>query len=272
MGILSWFRPVGSRTRAVEPVAAPRFSQSEIDAATWFQEQFREAAERELQDTPFTFPLVLAIAMQETSYLWSKFYKGMTPGEVLKLCVGDTLDSPNRSAFPKNMRDLAAVANGDSMFKIAREALVNIGKYDKTYGGVAKREDKFCHGYGIFQYDIQFFKTNPDFFLQQKWADFTECLKVLKQELQAAKKRAYGAEKNSLTEREMVFVAIAYNAGRVNTNGSFKQGFKDDSGQYYGEKIWRYLQLARQLPAWPPPSKPAPPVADGASDSPPPTS
>jgi hypothetical protein len=56
----------------------------------------------------------------------------------------------------------------------------------------------------------------------------------------------------------MVFTAIAYNAGRVNTEGSFKQGFKSDDGRYYGENIWRYLQLAKILPPWVPPEvKPA---------------
>jgi hypothetical protein len=269
--IMGWFRPSGG-TRAPEPAAAPKFSQDEIEAATWFQAQFREQAERVLQGTPFTFALVLAIAMQETSYLWTRFYKKMAPGDVLKLCVGDTFDAPNRDAFPKNKRALLAASNGAQMFDVARAALVSIGKHDNDYRKVAQNENKFCHGYGIFQYDLQFFETNPEFFLQEKWSDFAECLKVLKQELVEALKRAYRTPKETLTEREMVFVAIAYNAGSVNTQGSFKQGFKDDSGQFYGEKIWRYIQLARLLP---PPPKPATPDAkpdDTRPDQPPLTS
>ncbi len=34
-----------------------------------------------------------------------------------------------------------------------------------AYSKVAKLPHKFCHGYGIFQYDLQFFLTDPDYFL-----------------------------------------------------------------------------------------------------------
>ena len=46
-----------------------------------------------------------------------------------------------------------------------------MAKYIPDYTAVAKRPNKFCHGFGVFQYDLQFFKTNPQFFLQQKYGD-----------------------------------------------------------------------------------------------------
>lgn len=261
MGLLftirNWFKPAANST--LESAGSPKFSQSEIDAATWFQSQFRDAAEKELAGTPFTFPLVLAVAMQETSYLWMRVYKTMSASEVLAACAGDSLDAPNRSAFPTDKDDLLSHPMGASMFTIARNALARTATIDKGYLGAMKNGDKFCRGYGIFQYDLQHFKKNPDFFVQQKWDDFSECLRLLKSELQEAHKRAYRPPKPTLTEREMVYVAIAYNKGRVDTSGDFRQGHKAE-GRYYGENIWRFLQLAKLIPA-PAPAEVGQPVA-----------
>ena len=147
------------------------------------------------------------------------------------------------------------------MFSVAREALEQISKYDKGYAKVAQNPNKFCHGFGIFQYDIQFFKDNPEFFLEKRWHSFSECLKVLLTELRESERRAFKQEKTELTPLEMTYIAIAYNSGRVRMNGNLKQGFKDDSGRYYGENIWRFLQLADQLPPYTPkaPTQPAAP-------------
>ena len=40
------------------------------------------------------------------------------------------------------------------------------------FKAVAAKPDKFCHGFGIFQYDLQFFERNPDYFLKSQYADF----------------------------------------------------------------------------------------------------
>lgn len=264
MSILNWFKRFWAWLFGSEPegegnlegVQGFNFSKKEIEAGTWFQENFRDDIEKVLDGTPYTFPLVLAIAMQETSYMWMGYIGKMQPAEVLALCVGDTIDS--RSAFPTSKRDLLSADNGDSMFGIAREALELISKYDKVYAKVAQNPNKFCHGFGIFQYDIQFYKNNPDFFLEKRWHDFSECLKVLLTELREAERRAFRQEKSELTPLEMTYIAIAYNSGRVKMNGSLKQGFKDDGGRYYGENIWRFLQLAAQLPPYVPKAPPQP--------------
>lgn len=39
----------------------------------------------------------------------------------------------------------------------------------------------------------------------------------------------------------MVYVAIAYNRGTVDFARGFKQGYRDESGKYYGEHVWGYL-------------------------------
>lgn len=220
-----------------------------VQAMGWFKEQFRGKIESAIAQTPFTLDLLTAIAVQETYYIWGKLYPTLPLAEVLKVCVGDTLDAPNRSAFPKNKNDLLKEERGEEMFKIAREALVAVGAHIKFYKDRADADpNKFCRGFGIFQLDLQFFKDDPDYFLQKKWYSFDECLKKVVPELKNALKRAYGTEKETLTEEEQVYVAIAYNRGSVDFSRGFKQGHKDEEGKYYGEYIWEYLQLARSVP------------------------
>ena len=216
------------------------------DAIGWFKQQFGPAIRNGTMGTPFSLDLLTAIALQETYYIWGKLYQTMTPAEVLKLCVGDTIDG--RSVFPRSRAELVAEPKGTEMFAIARAALEALGQHDDTYRRVANNPDKFCHGFGIFQYDIQFFKSNPDYFLNKRWETFDDCLKMCVTELNAALKRTYGQNKATLSETEMVYVAIAYNRGRADLTKDFKQGFKDDSGKFYGEYIAEYLQLSKSVP------------------------
>jgi hypothetical protein len=234
---------------------------SELEAIEWFKAQFGAAAMQSLHGTPFSLDMATAIAMQETyGDCWGLLYKTKTAAQVLPFCVGDTIDSPGRSAFPQNKSDLCQTPSGQQMFDIAHQALVNIGQYNPAYALVAKNPNKFCHGYGIFQYDIQFFRSDPDFFLQFEWYDFEQCLARLLKELNAALHRAYGANKATLNDDEMMYVAIAYNAGRVNVGGGPKQGYKDGSGKFYGENFQEFLQLAHTVPT-PPQAQPSAAVA-----------
>jgi hypothetical protein len=117
-----------------------------------------------------------------------------------------------------------------------------------SYAGAAGNPVKFCHGFGIFQYDIQFCGNDPDFFLQRQWTDFSTCLSKALRELDNARTRAYGPNKDTLTDTEAVYVAIAYNQGHVDIHGSLKQGFKQDDGRFYGELMAGYLAMAQGVP------------------------
>ncbi|WP_129268008.1 hypothetical protein [Bradyrhizobium betae] len=223
---------------------------SEQDAIRWFKTQFGGAITAACRGTPYTLDMATAIAMQETySDCWGPIYRTKPASEVLKLCVGDTLDAPKRSAFPTSKADLLAVPSGSSMFNVARQALIDVAQVSSAYAKVAAQHpDKFCHGYGIFQYDIQFFKTDPSFFLNRGWYDMAECIKRLIKELDAACGRAYGTRKSSLTDDEMMYVAIAYNRGSVRVGGGPQQGFRADDGRFYGENFRQYLALAHATP------------------------
>ena len=216
------------------------------DAIAWFKRTFGNRIADGLRGTPFSVDLVTAIATQETCYIWSSLVaKGLSEPDVLSLCVGDTLDADKgRDAFPRTRADLLAAPRGTEMFAIARQAAVDMARQIPGYNFVFGNQNKFCHGFGIFQYDIQFFKTNPDWFLGKRWAEFGACLAQLLVELKEALARQHWSGKTTLTDTEQIFVAIAYNRGTADPARGFKQGYESD-GRYYGENIQEYLRIAQ---------------------------
>jgi len=231
------------------------------DGMRWFKQQFGAKIEAALRGTPFTVSFMTAIAVQESFEIWGQVYGKLPVDQVLALCVGDSIGGPARKAFPASKADLLKRPNGAAMFELARGSLAAVGQYVASYKK-AWQLGKFCHGYGIFQYDLQFFKTNPDYFLAKQWADFDKCLATSIGELQAARKRAKLGAKDTLTDMELAFVAIAYNAGSVKPAKGLKQGYYNRSDKtYYGEDIWDYFQAAKAIPdhAEPAPHLEAPP-------------
>lgn len=215
---------------------------------TWFRQTFGAEIEAKLVGTPFSLDLLTAIAYQETGYIWQGLYKNFSQADVLKLCVGDTIGEPKRTAFPKTKAKLLEQPKGDVMFAIARKCLEEMAKHVPGYKKAVEDPNKFCHGFGIFQIDIQFFKSEPDYFLAKGWESFSNCIDRAIDELKSKLIRVYGPNKTSLTPTEMTYVAIAYNKGSADLNKDFKQGHKDSSDVYYGEYIWKYLNLAADLP------------------------
>lgn len=216
---------------------------------SWFKSQFKDKIREGIRNTPFSVDMLTAIATQETHYIWGRVYTKLPVAEVLALCASDIIDDTGgRGAFPKNKSDLLKAPRGAEMFTIGREALISLAAHLREFRKYAtdRFPNKFCRGYGIFQYDLQFYKENPDFFLEKRWYDFDECLKLVVGELTGFWNKYYRGQ-GTLTDKEMVYLAIAYNKGSVNIRGSFKQGHKDD-GKYYGENVWEYLQLSKSIP------------------------
>src|SRR6266536_4167012 len=222
------------------------------EAIQWFKNTFNKHLEAAVVGTPFSVDMLAAIAQQETGYIWGPLVdKKLSTRKVLALCVGDTLDADKgRNAFPKTKSDLLAAPRGDKMFVIARQALVEMAQYISGYSGAVKNPNKFCHGFGIFQYDLQFFKedpADPAFFLRKKWQDFAACAAKCVEELKDALKRQCWENKTTRSDTEKVYVAIAYNKGRANPALDFKQGYKSDDGKYYGENIFEFLRIAQSI-------------------------
>ena len=215
----------------------------------WFKRNFHEPIAAAVKDTPFTLDLMTALACQETGEIWPILRKtDLSLDRILELCVGDTLDAPNRSAFPKNKAALVAEPQGQEMFELAHQALVDMAQFIDSYKKVAKNPDKFCHGYGIFQFDLQFFKEQPDYFLEKRYANFDECLQKALGELQHARQRAGFQDRPMLTDLELAFVCIAYNTGHFNPAKGLKQGFRSGDGKFYGEQVFGFIELSKTVP------------------------
>jgi hypothetical protein len=96
---------------------------------------------------PLSFDLICALAFQESGELWSKLRLRLPLGEdVLRLSVGDTLDEPNHSAFPKNRDALNAAPRGEQMFDLAHQLLIEMGDAAEieVYQHLGRRSEKFC--------------------------------------------------------------------------------------------------------------------------------
>jgi hypothetical protein len=241
------------------------------EAFQWFKSTFRDQIEPALVGTPFSLDMLAAIAAQETGHIWGPLHDELELDTLLEICVGDTLDADKgRRAFPKTKDDLVAAPRGNEMFAVAHEALIRMAEHVPGFAKVAKRSNKFCHGYGIFQYDLQFFKTDPDYFLNREWRHFESSLAKCIEELLSAMNRMGIEDQPSLTDLEKVHVAIAYNAGSFKPAKGLQQGFFDGQ-KFYGEMIRDFLRLSQtvSIPGLPAPiPEPSPGTAALARPTP----
>jgi hypothetical protein len=215
----------------------------------WFKEHFSAQIAKRIAGTPLTPRFIAALAVSESYYLWGQPLPPMAIGDLLELCVGDVLDAPRRHVFPGTKADLLSEPNGQEMFEIARTALVNTSKYNRAYAAIAAgNPDKFAHAFGVFSYDLQFYKNYPDFFLQRQWHDFDKSLDLAMPLLLKAIARSPGNGKAALADDEMIYVGIAWHKGRVDLQKGLKQGVRDASGRYYGESLMTYLKIAKEIP------------------------
>ncbi len=242
------------------------------DSIAWFKANFGAEINAAVAGTPFDLDMLTAIALQETGFIWGTLRtKGLSRERILELCVGDTIDG--RKAFPKDKAELLTHPQGQAMFDIAKAALVDMAANIAGYSGAAANPVKFCHGYGLFQYDIQFFKTDPDYFLERKYRFFDQTLGKALSELNdkfkvVGKKLGWGT-RTTLTDLEKAAVAIAYNRGSYDPAKGLKQGFKNSDGKFYGELFFDYMILAKSVPM-PAAANPAPPPPPPAQVPPPP--
>ena len=247
------------------------------DDMRWFKQNFHEKIDAALQGTPFSLDFLTALACQETGEVWPILRKkNLSLDRIVELCVGDTIDfNPNtgkgRNAFPRNKAALVAVTDGQKMFDIARQALVDMAHFIDSYKGAASNPDKFCHGYGVFQFDLQFFiKGEANYFLNREYADFDKCLARALGELKDAQQKIPALKNKSvLTDLEMAHVAIAYNHGSFDPAKGLKQGFvpKDKHGNpippFYGEQVFGFIETSKTVPvddAAPAPPSPVEPT------------
>jgi hypothetical protein len=235
----------------------------------WFKQNFAARMAPALNGTVFDVDMLTALACQETSELWGRMrhVASLTPDKVMALCCGDTLDADKgRSAFPRVKADLLAVDNGPQMFAIARQALLDMAVHVPDYRFANTNTRKFAHGFGVFQFDIQFFLTNPQYFLQRRYEVFENSLGRAMEELKRGLRILGLQNRTSISDMEFCHVAICYNTGGFNPQRGLRQGHQDN-GKFYGEFIRDFLAMARTvatpggrpaIPA-PPPGRTVPP-------------
>jgi hypothetical protein len=242
----------------------------EAEDIRWFKRQFHAPIETALANTPFDLDMIVAVACQETGHIWSILRtKPLSTAEIVALCVGDTLDADKgRSAFPRTKADLVAKPRGQEMFDIARQALVDMAAHIPGFSGAVSRPNKFCHGFGVFQYDLQFFLEDPDYFLEKRYETFTETLGKCLTELKSAAKKRGLEHKTSLTDFEFATVAITYNTGGIKPSKGLKQGHFNGK-RFYGEEIFDFVRLSRTAPSPGAGPEIAPPAAGNAIIPPP---
>lgn len=215
----------------------------------WFKTQFSGKINQAAQGTPFDVDMLTAIACQETGELWGvmRHDPTLTVDQVVALCCGDTLDADKgRGAFPKTKADLLAVPNGQQMFDIGRKALLDMAAHIPAYNFAFTNQRKFCHGYGMFQYDLQFFLKNPDYFLQRRYEVFDNTLARALGELKTGLKTRGLQGRATITDTQFCEVAICYNTGRFDPARGLRQGH-ENNGKFYGEFIRDFLAMARHV-------------------------
>ncbi|HKO87595.1 MAG TPA: hypothetical protein VJU83_03655 [Burkholderiales bacterium] len=142
----------------------------------WFKQQFQAQIEPALLGTPITVDMIVALACQETGHIWPVLRKkNMSVTQILSLCVGDTIDATptgGRRAFPQTKAALLQRPNGQQMFDIARQGLVRMAEHINGYASAVAKPNKFCHGFGLFQLDLQFFQQDPGYFFEKRYEQF----------------------------------------------------------------------------------------------------
>jgi hypothetical protein len=219
------------------------------DDIAWFKGQFQRELEAALAGTPFDVDMLVAIACQETGHIWSRLRKkSFTRAQILALCVGDTIDfrgpGRGRQAFPKTKAALIAKPNGQEMFDIARKALVDMAPHVPGFEGAVANPNKFCHGFGLFQRDLQFFLPDPNYFLGRKYENFEDTLAQCLDELRRGVTKLGFEKRTSLTDFEFACVAIVYNTGGFKPSKGLKQGHFNGS-RFYGEEVFDFIRLSR---------------------------
>ena len=141
-----------------------------------------------LQGTPFTVDFLAAIACQETGPIWSSLRRTpLTVDEILATCVGDYRRA-GREAFPVSKAALLAERDGAEMFTIARKALDVMSGRVAGFKKSVSKPNKFCHGFGIFQYRPAVLSHGPGLLPRERYQTFRRAWKGAG-ELRAALKR-----------------------------------------------------------------------------------
>jgi subtilisin family serine protease len=153
------------------------FASSERDRAhgvtDWMLTNFRPQLANAVRSTPFSLPLLCAIAYREAGIYWLPLTPYKSAVDILGLCVydasGDVPGAP-RSAFPIDTAQFRLTYGDDFTTMLIDET--NKARAARGLGPAAM----VYKGYGIFQYDLQNVRADETFFRSRLWYNFGECV------------------------------------------------------------------------------------------------
>jgi CHAT domain/FHA domain/Cytosol aminopeptidase family, N-terminal domain len=151
-----------------------------IHAALWLKTHFLDQMQATVHDTPFNVDHLCGIACQETAYFWVGLIDKLPVQVILERCVLDAsgeFPGTNRSVFPVDTAAFEARLGGDFAQLLIGEA--NKTRALRNYGP----KSWVYKGYGVFQYDLQYVLSDPEFFRERQWYDITKCLAKARTEL-----------------------------------------------------------------------------------------
>jgi len=213
----------------------------------WFKANFFGEMTSAVQGTPLTVDFLTALACQESGEVWPRVRLQIADANrVMKLCVGDTIDG--RSAFPTSLKQLRDAPNGEAMFSIGRQALVDMAQFVPSYQAMAAKPNKYCHGYGVYQVDIQHFLQEPQYFLDRVWETLDGSLGRAMGVLRSALKKRGLQNATGLSDFDLATVGIVYNTGGFKESLGLKQGFQSSDGKHYGQALFDFIRLAHTVP------------------------
>ncbi len=163
--------------------ASIAFSERELawGVTRWLISNFGLELTNAVAKTPFTIPLLCAIACKEAGQYWLPLTPHLSATQILGVCVydasGDVENAP-RSAFPVNTEEFR-LRFGDNF----TDTLIAEANKARAARGLAPASIVY-KGYGLFQYDLQNVLTDEDFFRDKGWYEFGQCVRRAVQELQ----------------------------------------------------------------------------------------
>jgi subtilisin family serine protease len=173
-----------SITEFTGTLATQAFSERDLahGVTNWMISNFGAALADAVKSTPFTVPLLCAIACREAGAYWLPLTPHRSASEVLGLCVYDAsgdVAGTSRSAFPTNTAQFR-LAYGQQF----TDMLVAEANKARAARGLSPAAIVY-KGYGIFQYDLQFVRSDEIFFKSKQWYSFAECVARAVRELKS---------------------------------------------------------------------------------------
>lgn len=179
----------GTAVAGPPPADLPVSQAQALRARDWLFQNFGAQIDAIVQGTPLDSNLVAAIACKETANVWLHWIDRLNAGDVLERCVFDgsgDVPGSSRGAFPRNAAEFRAKV-GDALTDMLIEEANETRKL-RGYGP----QRWLYKGYGIFQYDLQHFETDPDFFRNREWRTIESCLDRFMREMRDKLKAANG--------------------------------------------------------------------------------